>query len=236
MTGLHLVLQGVVKRFGAVPVLDGVDLDLASGARGWLSGANGAGKSTLLDLITGAQRADAGRMQADAVVLDRLTMPARARLGIVRGWQLPCVFGSHTVGAQLAAAIQLRAVPVQGRGAVPVALSLRPAALDAHDEAVNALAARWGLADKRDALPAALSHAQRRLLDLALAFAGPARLVLLDEPSAGLSRRDADELFALLDEQTRGCTVLIVEHDHRLARSYAERSFTLREGRLHAEA
>lgn len=236
MNGLHLVLQGVTKRFGAVTVLDGIDLDLAAGARAWLSGANGAGKSTMLDLITGAQRADAGRMQADAIALDRLTMPARARLGIVRAWQLPCVFESHTVGAQLAAAIQLRAAPVQGRRAAPGALSLRSAALDAHDEAAHALAARWGLADKREALPAALSHAQRRLLDLALAFAGTARLVLLDEPSAGLSRRDADELFALLDEQTHGCTVLIVEHDHRLARRYAERSFTLREGRLHAEA
>ena len=67
MTGLHLVLQGVVKRFGAVPVLDGVDLDLASGARGWLSGANGAGKSTLMTIACGGQRPDHGTIRVNGV-------------------------------------------------------------------------------------------------------------------------------------------------------------------------
>lgn len=229
MSGMRLVLQGVAKRFGTVPVLRGVDLDLAAGARAWLSGANGAGKSTLLDLICGAQRTDAGAIRCDDVAIDRLAMAARARLGIGRGWQLPCVFGGHTVGAQLAAAVQLCGTALRRPG-------LRAAASDARDDETLALARRWSLADKLDALPATLSHAQRRMLDLALVFAGNARLVLLDEPSAGLSRRDAAELFELLDEQTRGRTVLIVEHDHQLASRFAERTYALREGRLHAES
>ncbi len=228
MTAARLVLQGVDKRFGTVSVLRAVDLCLEPGTRTWLSGANGAGKSTLLDLVCGAQTPDAGTIRLDGQRLDGLDMPARFRHGMVRTWQLPSIFAGHRVCDQLAAAWRLRQAPRS-------ALSLRrpgPAA----DDAAEQLARRWGLADKLTAMPAALSHAQRRLLDLALAFAGPARLVLLDEPSAGLSRRDAAELFERLDEQTRTSTVLIVEHDHRLASAFAQIAYVLRDGRVQADA
>lgn len=229
MIGGHVELRGLAKRYGALEVLRAVDLVLEPGTRNWLAGPNGAGKSTLLDLIVGAQRASAGQLLYDGLAIEYASMPMRARLGIARSWQMPQVFADHSVHAQLLAAVRVRREP-------RVALGLGRVGTDVWDGEVQMLARRWGLHERLDAMPAQLSHAERRLLDLALAFAGWARVMLLDEPSAGLSRHDAGELFERLAEYTQGQTVLIVEHDRRLASAFAEHAFVLRDGRVHADA
>lgn len=217
----RLAVRAAAKRFGAVTVLDDVDLALEPGERCWIAGPNGAGKSTLLDLIAGGLRPDAGSIALDGRAVERLGPHRRADLGIARNWQLPAVFVQQTVRAQLEAAIRVRSG--QRYGLMP--------ARDCTAE-VDALAQRIGLVDRLDVLPAALPHAQRRLLDLAFVFAAPARLILLDEPSAGLSRHDAAKLFAGLAQWTQGATVLIIEHDRALATQFADRALWLEEGRL----
>ncbi len=190
-------------RFGGVHALRGVDLEVDPGAVTGLIGPNGAGKTTLFNAICGLQSLNRGRVSFDGRNLDGLRPHKRARLGIARTFQRLEVFGSLSVRENVLAAAEIRRRWSGDRTS---------ARLNA--DAVLTLIGLTPLADRSaDTLPTG----QARLLELARALATKPRLLLLDEPSSGLSDTESDELGSLLCQLAgAGMAVLLVEHDMEL--------------------
>lgn len=214
--GAELRIHGLSYQIDGMPLLRRLELRVSPGQRHWIAGANGAGKSTLLGLISGARALQRGRIRLDGVDLGPLPVHRRVRLGVARNWQIPALFDGFTVRQQIEAAILLG---LGRKRYVP-------------PETVEILADRFSLTHVLDQTPPQLAYAERRLVDLALVFATPARLVLLDEPSAGLSRTQARALYARLDDWCGDASVVIVEHDHELGAQFAAHHWRLEDGRL----
>ncbi|GIF16701.1 ABC transporter ATP-binding protein [Actinoplanes teichomyceticus] len=186
---------GVHHRYGALPVLTGIDLTVVPGARHALIGPNGAGKSTLLKLIAGAMRPSAGRIHYAGNDVTRHREGRRARAGIGRTFQHSTLFGSLTVRQNVALGL--------GAGR----------AGRRHREAIDALLASVGLQDLPEVPVATLSYSQCRRLEIAVALAARPRLLLLDEPAAGMSGEERARLVDLLRGLPPTVTVVFVEHD-----------------------
>lgn len=191
-------------------IIPGLDLRIAAGERVALVGANGAGKTTLFDLACGLLRPRAGSLWLQGRRIDRLPPHRIAALGLARSFQAPQVFARLTVAEHLRAA------------------DLSPAAaadwLDAFD-----------LASCIDQPAAALDGTRLRLLDLLLAVARDADVLLLDEPTAGLRRHQADALLARLATLPARRTLLLIEHDMDVALRLAQRVVVLHQGRIVAD-
>jgi branched-chain amino acid transport system ATP-binding protein len=213
-----LRVSGLRRVFAGVAAIDGVTLTLAAGERHALIGPNGAGKTTLLNLIAGTVRADAGTVCWHGVDITRRGPAHRARAGIARTFQAPTVVPTLSTRDNLV----LGAWPHVRR---PRYGQLRARATD-HLR-------RLGLADQAETPAAALSHGQRRLLDIGVALAGGPRLLLLDEPAAGLDGGgDLDRLLCLLAELPAGMTVLLVEHHLDVVAAVASTVTLLDRGRV----
>ena len=204
MTGPLLSLSGVGRSFGALKAVDDVTLDVPSGARHALIGPNGAGKSTLFKLITGAMPVSAGRVGLAGSDITRLSEPQRARRGISQTLQHSSLFLTQTVlqNVLLAAQRQYR-----------TRHALVPRRQAAARERARALLADVGLEERADTPVAALSHGERRQVEVAVALACEPRLLLLDEPAAGMSPAESARLVGLLQSLPESVTVVIVEHD-----------------------
>ncbi len=187
-------------RFGGVHTLRGADLSVDAGSVTGLIGPNGAGKTTLFNAVCGLQSVNAGRITFDGADMTGLRPHRRARLGIARTFQRLEVFGSLTVRENVLAAAEIRRRWSRDRSDVA-----------ANADGVLALVGLTSLADRSaDTLPTG----QARLLELARALATRPRLVLLDEPSSGLSDSESEELGDLLRQLAEaGMAVLLVEHD-----------------------
>ncbi|ROT28310.1 ABC transporter ATP-binding protein [Micromonospora sp. HM5-17] len=219
-----LTATAVTRRYGSLTAVDAVDLRVVEGERHALIGPNGAGKTTLLDLVGGATRVDDGRIDFAGRDVTRLGPARRARLGIGRIHQRPAVWSSLTVRENVEVAAWrrvggLRRVATPGR----FRRRLREPAL--------ALLDRVGLADLATSTAAHLSHGQRRLLEIAMALANQPRLLLLDEPAAGLSGVEVQRLAALLAGLPREVSVLLVEHRLDLVYALADTVTVLYDGR-----
>ena len=212
MTVPMLHVEGLSRRFGAVAAVDGVRLTLRSGDRHAVVGANGAGKTTLLHLLAGSLRPTAGRVLWRGRDVTRRGPVHRARSGITRSFQTPTVVPSLSTVDNL----MLGGWPRRGRSS--------GRALE--------LARSLGLADRAQTVAAALSHGQRRLLDIGMALAGEPDLLLLDEPAAGLDDDDLDRLVTLLDALPATMAVLLVEHHVELVELVAGTVSVLDQGRL----
>jgi branched-chain amino acid transport system ATP-binding protein len=186
-----LEVRGVSVAFGGLRAVDGVDLDLEVGDRHGLIGPNGAGKSTLFRLVAGGLRPATGSISYDGTEITRLPRHRRARLGIGQTFQHSSLFGGLSCRENVELALQR----ASGGGSA--------------DEALE----RFSLAERAQAPAAALSHGERRQLELALALATEPRLLLLDEPAAGLSAAETERFAALLAELPPDLTVLLIEHD-----------------------
>ncbi|MEV0129462.1 ABC transporter ATP-binding protein [Dactylosporangium sp. NPDC050688] len=210
-----LQVDGLGRRYGDLAALDGVHLRVAPGDRLGLIGPNGAGKSTLLNLIAGSLRPTAGRIRFDGRDVTRLGPARRARLGVGRTHQHPAVWSSLPA---------LDNVLVAGR---------RPwGRLRAGGrERARELLAEVGLAGVERTAAGALSHGQRRQLELAMALAGEPRLLLLDEPAAGLAPPEVELLASLLAALPRTVAILLVEHHLDLVYGFADRITVLHSGR-----
>ena len=180
--------DGVSRSFGALRAVDGVTLSVAKGARHALIGPNGAGKSTLLRVIAGGLPVSGGRIHLDGVDVTRMQEARRARLGIGQTFQQSSLFRSQTVADNVALAVQRR----RGRPWLPV--PQRPAWAPRVDE----LLAQVGLADRAYHRVDALSYAECRQLEVAVALAAEPRVLLLDEPAAGMSAAGTARLIDLL--------------------------------------
>jgi ABC-type branched-subunit amino acid transport system ATPase component len=220
--------EAVVRHFGGVRAVDGVGFELQAGEFAALIGPNGAGKSTLFALIAGQQRADRGRVLFDGADITSATPVQRARRGIGRSFQTAAAFASMTVLQNVQTALAARD---RGTGDV-----LRPLWRQRLDEA-QALLARVGLQAQAEEAAADLAYADVKRLELALALAGRPRLLLMDEPTAGMA---AAERLALMDlvaaiAADSGLTVLFTEHSMDVVFGYARRLLVMSRGLLIAD-
>jgi branched-chain amino acid transport system ATP-binding protein len=221
MTVLHA--RGLTKRFGALVATDGVDLAVDPGQVHALIGPNGAGKTTLIAQLAGALAPDAGTVTLAGRDITRLPARARARAGLARTFQISSTFPQLTARANVMLAAQAVA---------PRALGLSRADDPALAAAADAALAEVGLAARADRPSAALSHGERRALELAMALVQRPKLLLLDEPMAGAGREETERLTETLRRLKGRVAMLLVEHDMGAVFALADRLSVLVAGRV----
>ncbi len=230
-----LAATGLAKRFDGFPALDGLSLELATCRIVAVVGPNGSGKTTALRLLSGAMEPDAGRIVLEGEDVTSLDAHARAERGIVRTLQSTAVFGRSTAleNALVGAAVgEVDAGPVRALFATPRAGA---AAAAARERALEALD-RVGLAWAADVPAAELRAADQRALMIAAALAARPRVLLVDEPSAGVGAEEVARLVSLLGKlRDEGLALLVVEHNLRLVRGAADRVVVLAAGRVVAD-
>ena len=228
MAGEALRLDGVVKVFGGLRAVDGVSLAVEPGERRALIGPNGAGKTTLFNLIAGVLPVSGGAIRLFGEDVTRAPAHRRAARGLARTFQITNLFPGLTVLENCLLAVQALS---------PVKFSmLRPvSAYAALRERAHAILAAVGLEGVAAARVANLSHGEQRQLEIALALAGAPRLLLLDEPTAGLSPAESRLMADLLAGLDSAITVLMIEHDMDIALALATRVTVLHYGRVIAD-
>ncbi|MEG3634068.1 ABC transporter ATP-binding protein [Micromonospora palythoicola] len=222
-----LTTRGLTWRIGEVSIVDSVYLDLAPGEFLGVIGPNGAGKTSLFNLITGLRRATEGRVTLDGRDISDLPPYRRARLGLGRTFQASSVFGSLSVRENVRLAVQAH------RGG-SLKLWRRAAADRGVAAAADAALDRVGLAHRGTALAGTLAHGEKRKLEIALLLAGEPRVMLLDEPMAGVSAEDVPELVQVIRSLTgdSGRAVLMVEHHMDVILELADRIAVMHHGAL----
>jgi urea transport system ATP-binding protein len=225
--GSLLYLDNVTVSFDGFRALNGLSLVLAPGEMRAIIGPNGAGKTTMMDVITGKTRPANGEVYFDgAVDLTRLDEADIASLGIGRKFQKPTVFESHTVTDNVELALDGNRSPFN-------ALFGRRDADTA--ERLDAILRTVRLDHLGDAPAAALSHGQKQRLEIAMLLAQDPKLLLIDEPAAGMSDAETAELSAILGDIAANHTVMVVEHDMAFVRGLGVKCTVLHDGAVLAE-
>jgi len=223
-----LAVTRLCKSFGGLRAVQQIDLSLAPGERHAIIGPNGAGKTTLFNLIAGELAPTAGRIALFGQDVTRLPPQRRAALGLARTFQVNTLFPSLTVTENLLLAVQ---------GTLPTKLRLhRPISSyrDLYDRA-RAVLESVGLVGAGEVIVRTLSHGEQRQLEVALALASRPRLLLLDEPTAGLSLAESQRLTGLLKGLDRSMSLLVIEHDMDVVFDVAERITVLHDGKVIAD-
>ena len=230
-----LAVKEVAIRFGGIAALDGVDLVVASGQIVGLIGPNGAGKTTLMNVVSGVLGPDRGSVRLFGHEVAGRPPEIRARYGLARSFQDATLFAGltvlETVQVALAQKAHTRVLP-----ALVSAPWVRAAERQSRKQALEIVEA-FGLGPWADALTVELSTGMRRICDLAAQVAVEPRLLLLDEPTAGVAQREA-EAFGPLVRRIRnelGCSILIIEHDMPLLMGLCDRVYAMESGRVIAE-
>jgi branched-chain amino acid transport system ATP-binding protein len=222
-----LRLEGVVVAFGALRAVDGVSLSVAAGERRAIIGPNGAGKTTLFNAIAGEQPVSAGSVRFEKRDVTRLKTHQRAALGIGRTFQITTLFMGLTVEDNVRLAVRglsRRKFSVLGGDKDP-----------AEERRIEEVLERSRLGAARERPTRTLSYGQQRELELALALAAEPRLLLLDEPAAGLSPAERSTMADLVRALPRTLTVVLIEHDMHLALGLADYVTCLHYGKVLAE-
>lgn len=225
MSAPVLQIEGVTKRFGALVASDDVTLDLRAGEIHALIGPNGAGKSTLIAQIAGGLAPDTGRVVLDGQDVTALDTASRAQAGLARTFQISALAMEHTV---------LQNVVLGALGARGGRLGLFRSVLGDSDlrKAAEAALARVGLMEAAETVTAALSHGQRRQLEVAVALTLNPKAFLMDEPMAGLGMEGTAAMTTLLDSLRGEAPILLVEHDMDAVFRLADRISVLVAGRI----
>jgi len=225
---IALAVEHLVKTFGGVTALAGVSLEIGLGERRVLLGPNGAGKTTLFHAISGNVLPSSGRVRLFGQEITRLRPDERARLGLARTFQITNLFPRLTV-------LDSVLLAVDGAHGRPLRL-LRPMSSyrDRYGQA-HRLLEQWGLAATARRVVRNLSYGEQRQLELVLALAGEPKLLLLDEPTAGLSPAETGSVVAMVQRLPRDMTILMIEHDMDVAFELADRIAVMHQGRLIAE-
>jgi urea transport system ATP-binding protein len=222
-----LYLDGVSVSFDGFKALNELSMVLEPGEMRAVIGPNGAGKTTLMDVITGKTRPDEGRIVFGSDIdLRKLDEPAIARLGIGRKFQQPTVFETLTVRDNLLLALA-------GDRSPRFALWARENAEER--ERLDRLLATIRLVQERDRRAAELSHGQKQWLEIGMLLAQDPKLLLIDEPAAGMSDAETAETAVLLREINRTRSVVVIEHDMAFVRALGVKVTVLHEGRVLAE-
>jgi branched-chain amino acid transport system ATP-binding protein len=223
-----LRLRGVGRRFGGLRAVDGVDLGLRAGDRRTILGPNGAGKTTLFNLIAGEFEPTDGTIELFGVDVTEVPARQRARMGLARTYQQSRVF----TGLSVEDNIYVAALGVRTGHVFPFRSTKRDAPLRAK---AREAASEVGLGDRLDSLVSELSHGEHRQLSIGMARAAEPKLMMLDEPAAGLSRAERHTLIDLLLGLPSDVTLLLIEHDMDVALRVAHSVTMMHEGRVVAE-
>jgi len=211
-----LKVEGLAKRFGGIVASDDLSLDVAAGELHAVIGPNGAGKTTLIAQLSGQLRPDSGRVSFAGADITALPMHARSRLGLARSFQITSLFLDLSVLDNVALAVQAQA----GHSFRFWRDARREPELR---QPAQAILARLGLEKRAHALASMLSHGEHRQLELAMALAARPRMLLLDEPMAGLGPEESAAMLKLLQGLKRELAILLVEHDMEAVFALADR-------------
>ena len=229
-----LSVQGITKRFGGLTAVDAVSFEVHEGTIHAIIGPNGAGKSTAFNLLTGFERPDAGTVRFEGATITGMRPHRIVRLGLVRTFQNTVLFDDMTVleNVLVGMHVRTRAGFIGSALALPrVRTEERLAAEEAHR-----LLRLVDLGEIADARAGDLPHGRRRLLEIARALGSRPRLMLLDEPAAGLNNAETAQLAETLRRvRDSGVTIVVVEHDMGLVMDVSDEIVVLNEGRKIAE-
>jgi branched-chain amino acid transport system ATP-binding protein len=223
-----LETKGLVKQFGGITATDNVSLSVEKGARHALIGPNGAGKTTIINLLTGVLRPTAGTIALDGQDITSLEPHKRVQLGIARTFQINQLFADltplETIGLAVSERLELGRQWWRIVGSKGVVV----------EESVEILD-RFHLADVMDERTANLPYGKQRLLEIALAIACRPRVLLLDEPAAGVPEAQRHDILDAVAALPKDVTVLLIEHDMDIVFSFADRISVLVNGALFVE-
>jgi branched-chain amino acid transport system ATP-binding protein len=223
-----LSTRGLDKSFGSLVVAQGIELTLPQGVRYALIGPNGAGKTTLINLMTGMLRPDGGRIFLGADDITSLDPAARVKRGLVRTFQINSLF------PHLSALEAVTLAVCERRGVANVYWKQLPGYREAVDEAFEILSSlRLGASCTQPTLE--LAYGQQRLLEIALALATRPKVLLLDEPAAGVPHEESSELFSVIAELSQDITILFIEHDMNVVFRFASRIIVMVGGAILVE-
>jgi len=225
MTDALLEVRNLVKQFGALRATDDVVLDVQPGETHAIIGPNGAGKTTLIGQLSGDLRPDAGRIRFAGHNVTRLRAPARSQLGLARSFQITSVYRAFTALDNVALAVQAHA----GHSYRFWRPAERESALR---EPARRILHEVGLGDRAEVLAANLAHGEQRQLEIAMVLATKPRLMLLDEPVAGMGAEESQRMVQLLATLKGRQAIVLVEHDMDAVFSLADRISVLVYGRV----
>jgi branched-chain amino acid transport system ATP-binding protein len=220
-----LAIRDLRKSFGATAIIKGVTLDIATGERHAVIGPNGAGKSTFFHLISGRYAPDDGQILLDGHDITGLPSHVISRRGLSRSFQVTSLFPRMTVFENLRGA----AMHAMGAGHTFWRAIGSYAPLNRRAEEMLELI---GLAPRRGALAGALAYADQRALEIGVAVASGAAVILLDEPTAGMSHAETERAVALIRRVTEGKTLVMIEHDLGVVFDLADRITVLADGQV----
>ena len=225
MSAPALELANVTKNFGMTEIIQGVDLEIASGERHAIIGPNGAGKSTLFHLISGKHAVTAGRIYLNGDDITGLAPYEINRLGLSRSFQVTNIFPRLSVFENVRCAL------LWTRGYRYSFWHLVDRETDLNQR-TDAVLADIGLAARRDIPAGILTYAEQRALEIAITVASGAEVIMLDEPTAGMSHAETEQMVALIRRVTDGKTLVMVEHDMGVVFDLADRISVLVYGRI----
>jgi branched-chain amino acid transport system ATP-binding protein len=225
MTSVLLKVEGLCKNFGALRASDNVDLEVEEGETLAVIGPNGAGKTTLISELAGNLRPDAGRIRFAGEDITPLSAPKRSRKGLARSFQITSIYAEFTTLENVALAVQAHS----GHSF----RFWRPARADpALTGPARRVLEEVGLAPRMNVLAGNLAHGEHRQLEVAMALATQPRLLLLDEPMAGMGHDESQRMIGLLGTLKRRQTIILVEHDMDAVFRLADRIAVLVYGRV----
>jgi ABC-type uncharacterized transport system ATPase subunit len=214
MSELILKANGVAMHFGGVKALDGVDFELRKGELRCLIGPNGAGKTTFFRCLTGTQKPTLGTIRFEGVDIAGRERHQIAAAGMGIKTQIPSLFDGLSVHENLW-------------------LSLRSEkSLKNRETRIDEVLARVGISDLRDGILGRMAHGQRQLVELAMVVASDPKLVLLDEPAAGMTGAEVERLASIIKDLNRTHTVVVVEHDMQFIRMIADQVTVFHQGKI----
>jgi branched-chain amino acid transport system ATP-binding protein len=224
-TSPALELHGLVKRFGPTEIIRGVDLTIPCGERHAIIGPNGAGKSTLFNLVSGLMAPSEGEVRLDGATISGLPAHQINRLGLSRSFQVTNIFPTMSVFENLRCAV----LWAKGeRYAFWRGIESNREVAARALEVLNAI----NLASRKDVPAGVLTYAEQRALEIGITIAGGAHVILLDEPTAGMSRAETELAVDLIRRVSEGRTLLIVEHDMSVVFGLADRISVLVYGKI----
>jgi len=220
-----LEVRHLVKNFGALKASDGIDFDVAEGETHAVIGPNGAGKTTFISQLAGNLRPDAGSVRFAGADITALSAPRRARMGLARSFQITSVYPEFSALDNVALAVQAHSGHSfrfwrKAQGDVTLV------------EPAERVLAEVGLLPRKNVLAANLAHGEQRQLEVAMALATNPRLLLLDEPMAGMGTEESQRMIELLSRLKQTKTIILVEHDMDAVFRLADRISVLVYGRV----